>query len=836
MIRSIQTQLARFALAILGMAGLAASPAASALTAQTITFNAIANQGYGSTLTLSATASSGLPVSFSSTTTGVCTVSGTTVSHIAMGTCTIAANQAGNATYAAAPQKTQSYTVTPGSQSITFAALANKAYGSAPFTLSATASSGLVVAFSSGTNGVCTVSTNPGTLVATVTLVGAGTCSIIANQGGNTRYYSAPPVTQSFTVSSLSQTISFAALAGRTYSTTAFSVSATATSGLAVAFSSSTKGVCTVSGNSVSLTGIGTCTLNANQPGNGGYTAAPQVSQSFIVTQAPQSITFTTVRSVAYGASATLSATASSGMAVNFTSATPNVCTVVGNSVTGVAVGTCTINANEAGTIDTSAAAPVSQSFPVVQAAQTITFTFNGGADIGLPITLSASASSGLPVSFSTSTPTICSVSGNTATGLAAGSCYVLANQAGNTNIGAAPQVKEILAITTPGTSVILTSPVAGTTSGKNLTFSATATHSSGDSIVQVAFYDGNVLLGTATQAPYTLTFPEFEAGTYSFTARATEANSGNVASSAPVVVTVTPQAAGGGSGGTQPAGPQTIYAVYADQLDTPRMITDQAGNVVWQWDNTDPFGNNLPNQDPNETGNQFVFNLRMSHQYTDLETGTNYNYFRDYDSSIGRYIESDPIGLRGGQPSTYGYVGGNPLNSTDTNGLLQVYVWNYQGSRTAWGHASITLDDGTHISWWPSGDRHVDINIPHAPIYSARANKNQTMDRDIRLEGGEPDQVIIINGLDEAAIKKWWEEFQKTQRWKTLTQNCSTTAADALNAGGAALPAWLGGWAGGHPFWTPNDVARYANAINNGLDRMKKPIILTSDDLGSGD
>jgi RHS repeat-associated protein len=101
-------------------------------------------------------------------------------------------------------------------------------------------------------------------------------------------------------------------------------------------------------------------------------------------------------------------------------------------------------------------------------------------------------------------------------------------------------------------------------------------------------------------------------------------------------------------------------------------MVTDQGGNIVWQWDNDDPFGNNLPNQDPNGTGNQFVFNLRMSNQYADIETGTNYNYYRDcYDPATGRYCQSDPIGLAGGSFSTYAYVNGNPLRYRDPLGLF---------------------------------------------------------------------------------------------------------------------------------------------------------------------
>jgi len=104
--------------------------------------------------------------------------------------------------------------------------------------------------------------------------------------------------------------------------------------------------------------------------------------------------------------------------------------------------------------------------------------------------------------------------------------------------------------------------------------------------------------------------------------------------------------------------------------LNTPRLITDSNGNAVWQWDNTDPFGDNIPNQSPNGTGNQFVFNLRFPGQYYDVETGLFQNGYRDYDPATGRYPESDPIGLQGGSFSTYAYVGGNPISYIDPTGL----------------------------------------------------------------------------------------------------------------------------------------------------------------------
>ena len=115
----------------------------------------------------------------------------------------------------------------------------------------------------------------------------------------------------------------------------------------------------------------------------------------------------------------------------------------------------------------------------------------------------------------------------------------------------------------------------------------------------------------------------------------------------------------------------------YADHLGTPRAITtsDATNTKVWEWSNSDPFGNNLPNEDPTATGSSFKYNLRFPGQYFDQETGTHYNYFRDYDPGTGRYIESDPVGLGAGL-SIYAYVGGNPLIGIDPLGLMITGTW----------------------------------------------------------------------------------------------------------------------------------------------------------------
>ena len=103
-------------------------------------------------------------------------------------------------------------------------------------------------------------------------------------------------------------------------------------------------------------------------------------------------------------------------------------------------------------------------------------------------------------------------------------------------------------------------------------------------------------------------------------------------------------------------------YYYHNDHLATPQKMTDSSGTVVWAADYK-PFG------EATVTVSTITNNLRFPGQYYDAETGTLYNYFRDYNPVTGKYIESDPIGLRGGI-NLYVYVGNNPLSFVDPYGL----------------------------------------------------------------------------------------------------------------------------------------------------------------------
>jgi hypothetical protein len=253
------------------------------------------------------------------TASGNCSVTGGTVHITGAGSCTITAKQAGDTNYNPAPDVPQSFSIAKANQTITFGALGNKTFGDADFGVGATASSTLAVSFTASGN--CTVTG------ATVHITGVGSCTITAKQAGDANYNPAPDVPQSFSIAKANQTINFGALGNKAFADADFGVSATATSSLAVSFTAS--GNCTVTGATVHITGVGSCTITAKQAGDANYNPAPDVPQSFSIAKRIKRSRSAALGNKTFGdADFGVSATATSSLVVSFTAS--GICTITG--------------------------------------------------------------------------------------------------------------------------------------------------------------------------------------------------------------------------------------------------------------------------------------------------------------------------------------------------------------------------------------------------------------------------------------------------------------------------------------------------------------------------
>ncbi|MES3026210.1 MAG: RHS repeat-associated core domain-containing protein [Pseudomonadota bacterium] len=532
-------------------------------------------------------------------------------------------------------------------QTISFGSLIDRKINEGAFALGATASSALPVAFGVLTPSVCAVGEQ------NVTLLGVGYCTIAANQAGDAQYNAAPQMTQSFEVSLVAQAITgFAPDSPIAFqSGAAILLGATGgASGNPVVFASITPGVCTVAGNTATVITAGTCTLTANQQGNAHHSAAQQVDVSVVITQTSQSIVIDTINDKVYGdaAFAVTALGGASGNPVVLATTTPS-CAVVGNIVSILGAGICTISASQDGNVDHAAAMPVSTSFIVAQASQIISAAALADIQIGVaPFVLATATSSGLPLTLVSVTPMVCTVDGVTVTVLATGNCAITADQAGNANTSAASQLVISFAVTQASQTIVFgTLPdrvggetpftlLANATSGLGVVFSS--------STPQVCSVDGVIVTPLA-------------AGTCVI--EANQFGSVGYAAAAAVTQSFAITAAVG-----------QVYYVHSDHLNTPRLITDAASNTVWKWE-SDPFGASAPQESPSGQAT-FTHNPRFPGQYFDAETGLHYNYFRDYDPSTGRYVKSDPIGISAG-PNTYVYVKANPLTLYDPLGLADI-------------------------------------------------------------------------------------------------------------------------------------------------------------------
>jgi hypothetical protein len=373
------------------------------------------------------------------------------------------------------------FTVDKAAQQVTFTSSAptNALVGGTYDVSAAGGASNNPVLFTTGADGNCSI------IGGTVTFLHAGTCTVLADQAGNGDYAAAPQQTQQIAVGQGAQAINFlsvapnSAVVGGTYNVSTSGGS----SGQPVTLTA-TPASCTVNGNTVTFTHVGNCVITADQTGNSDFMAAPSSNQTITVGQAAQTITFAPLTSPAtVGDNQSLTAVGgASGNPVTFTVApttTGSACSIIGTTLTFDHAGTCVVDADQGGNADYLAAPQAQQMIAVGQGAQTITFApLASPATVGDEQSLTAvGGASGNPVDFTvapTTTGSACSISGTTLSFDDAGSCVVVADQGGNADYTAAPEVSQTVTVGLASTSVSVTLSPGVTVFGQGATATAT--------------------------------------------------------------------------------------------------------------------------------------------------------------------------------------------------------------------------------------------------------------------------------------------------------------------------------------------------------------------------
>jgi phospholipase C/sugar lactone lactonase YvrE len=389
--------------------------------AQTIMFATIPSQTYGAgSIALGATASSGLPVSYT-VISGPASMNGNLLAIAGAGLVTVQANQAGNAQFAAAAPVSQSFTINPATTTVVWSNPAAISYGTPLSTTQLDSSASPVTA------GAYSYSPPAGTVLNT------GTQTLSVQFIPSNSNYAASNGSVTIQVTQASQTITFPTIPSQTYGAGSIALGATASSGLPVSYTL-ISGPAVINGGTLMSTGAGSVTVQASQAGNINYAAAAPLSQTFTVNPGSQTIAFTQgAPSVApYDGSFTVAATASSGLPVALSGS--GTCTNVGGIFTMTnSTGTCSVTASQPGNSDYLAASQVVETTNATKATPTTTFT---GAPASAPyestFSVSATSNSGATPSITASSP--CSIKSSVVTMTSGtGSCTLTANWPANT-------------------------------------------------------------------------------------------------------------------------------------------------------------------------------------------------------------------------------------------------------------------------------------------------------------------------------------------------------------------------------------------------------------------
>lgn len=463
---------------------------------QTITFNALADVTYGDgAFNVTATATSGGTVTYVSSNTSVATISGNTVTIVGAGTADITASQAGTTNYTAAADVVQSLTVNPKSLTVDNAAVVTKVYNG---NTAATITGDLVGVI----NADDVVLVGTGTFASANAALGISVTSTSTLSGTKAGNYTLVQPTGLFgSITQAENFITFNALSPATYGDANFNLSATATSGT-VQYSSSNTAVATISGNVVTIVGVGSTDITATQNGNTNFQAADPVVQTLTVNAKALTISGAAVTTKVYDGNtdAAITGTLTEIVGLDDVSFMGTGTFANADAGTGIAV-TSTITLTGADASNYTLTQPTGLTGTITQASQTITFNTLSDKTLGdAPFNLTATASSGLPVSYSSSNTSVATILGNTVTIVGTGSAIITASQAGNTNYSAAADVLQTQVVN----CFVPATPTVGVVNNCD-----------GTSTLTASGYTGTLLWSTgATTATITVS----AAGTYTVT------------------------------------------------------------------------------------------------------------------------------------------------------------------------------------------------------------------------------------------------------------------------------------------------------------------------------
>jgi RHS repeat-associated protein len=229
---------------------------------------------------------------------------------------------------------------------------------------------------------------------------------------------------------------------------------------------------------------------------------------------------------------------------------------------------------------------------------------------------------------------------------------------------------------------------------------------------------------------------------------------------------------------GTPPCYQNGIGYIWTDHLGTPRAITSFDGTKIWEWVSA-PFGDTLPNKNPSGRG-ALNFHFRFAGQYADDQTLLNQNWNREYDSALGRYVESDSLGLSG-SINLYNYAVSNPLIFADPTGqFVIVTIYTGQDGNVA-GHIGIGVNSLT-----------TEFGFDPQPGFGLLAFLNMRVPGAVLIADGHAEQSFIFNTTSEqdVLVANFIRDQANNPGWyQETTRNCVNFVNAALSTAGISCP-----------------------------------------------